>query len=206
MNVIKGSAPALGVTYDPATNHGACTDANGNTGNVELSCGNYGYDVENRVVAYYPSGPYGGASAWYGYAPGNKRVWRGAGTYDSSTGTWSTDEVTFWAPNGQKLGTYQVTAVLGCQFASPQCGNAAMAPQFYASQTGTYYYFGGRMVKNASAWVYGDRLGSIGKYYPYGQERPSATQNGTEKFTGYLRDAETGLDYADQRYGEQWPG
>ncbi|HZV06182.1 MAG TPA: RHS repeat-associated core domain-containing protein, partial [Gemmataceae bacterium] len=66
--------------------------------------------------------------------------------------------------------------------------------------TGTYYYFGGRMVKNASAWVYGDRLGSIGKYYPYGQERPSATQYGTEKFTGYLRDAETGLDYADQRY------
>src|SRR5579883_600435 len=70
----------------------------------------------------------------------------------------------------------------------------------HGRQTGTYYYFGGRMVKNGSAWVYGDRLGSIGKYYPYGQERPSATQNGTEKFTGYLRDAETGLDYADQRY------
>jgi len=56
------------------------------------------------------------------------------------------------------------------------------------------------MVKNASAWVYGDRLGSIGKYYPYGQERPSATQNGTEKFTGYLRDAESGNDYAVNRY------
>jgi len=27
VNVIKGSAPALGVSYDPATNHGACTDA-----------------------------------------------------------------------------------------------------------------------------------------------------------------------------------
>jgi RHS repeat-associated protein len=45
-----------------------------------------------------------------------------------------------------------------------------------------------------------DRLGSIGKFYPYGQEKPSATANGTEKFTGYFRDAETGLDYADQRY------
>src|SRR5579883_904102 len=62
------------------------------------------------------------------------------------------------------------------------------------------------MVKNASAWVYGDRLGSIGKFYPYGQERPSATQNGTEKFTGYLRDAETGLDYADQRYEQPGTG
>src|SRR5205807_2796175 len=35
---------------------------------------------------------------------------------------------------------------------------------------------------------------------PYGQERPSATTNGTEKFATYLRDNETGLDYADQRY------
>jgi len=76
----------------------------------------------------------------------------------------------------------------------------------HGRQTGTYYYFGGRMVKNGSAWVYGDRLGSIGKYYPYGQERPSATQNGTEKFTGYLRDAETGLDYADQRYEQPGMG
>jgi RHS repeat-associated protein len=48
--------------------------------------------------------------------------------------------------------------------------------------------------------VHADRLGSIGKYYPYGQERPSATANGTEKFATYFRDADTGLDYADQRY------
>src|ERR1700690_872845 len=41
---------------------------------------------------------------------------------------------------------------------------------------------------------------SVGKYYPYGQERPSATTNGTEKFATYFRDADTGLDYADQRY------
>jgi RHS repeat-associated protein len=49
-----------------------------------------------------------------------------------------------------------------------------------------------------------DRLGSNvtgGKrYFPFGQEKPSATANNVEKFTGYYRDAETGLDYADQRY------
>jgi len=56
------------------------------------------------------------------------------------------------------------------------------------------------MIKNAGGWVVADRLGSIGHSYPYGQEKPSATQNGTEKFTGYLRDAETGLDYAVNRY------
>jgi hypothetical protein len=43
-------------------------------------------------------------------------------------------------------------------------------------------------------------LGSIGKFYPYGVERPSATTNGTEKFTGYFRDSESGNDYAVNRY------
>ncbi|MCC7237761.1 MAG: glucosaminidase domain-containing protein, partial [Bryobacterales bacterium] len=35
---------------------------------------------------------------------------------------------------------------------------------------------------------------------PYGQEKPGATMNDREKFATYLRDSETGLDYADQRY------
>ena len=51
-----------------------------------------------------------------------------------------------------------------------------------------------------------DRLGSIGKFYPFGQEKPSATANDTEKFTGYFRDASTGLDYADQRYHQPGMG
>lgn len=51
-----------------------------------------------------------------------------------------------------------------------------------------------------------DRLGSIGKFYPYGTERPSATGNDKEKFTGYFRDSATGLDYADQRYEQPGVG
>jgi RHS repeat-associated protein len=102
----------------------------------------------------------------------------------------------FWAPNGQKLAEYALTSYYGvdndCDLGDPI---------FYATQTGTYYYFGGRMIKNQGGWVYPDRLGSIGKFYPYGTERPSATTNGTEKFTGYFRDAETGDDYAINRYG-----
>jgi RHS repeat-associated protein len=54
--------------------------------------------------------------------------------------------------------------------------------------------------------VAADRLGSIGKFYPYGTERPSATGNDKEKFTGYYRDASTGLDYADQRYEQPGVG
>jgi RHS repeat-associated protein len=49
-----------------------------------------------------------------------------------------------------------------------------------------------------------DRL--VGKYFPYGQERPSATTDGKEKFATYFRDSETGLDYADQRYHQPGMG
>ena len=95
------------------------------------------------------------------------------------------NEVTFWGVTGQKLATYQI-----------QVGTNALQ----MTQTGTNYYFGSKLIKNAGGYVVADRLGSIGKFYPWGQEKPSATTNGTEKFTGYFRDAETGLDYADQRF------
>ena len=91
--------------------------------------------------------------------------------------------------SGQKLATYQLNVT---QNVNP--------PTMYASQTGTNYYFGTKLIKNAGGYIGADRLGSIGHFYPYGQEKPSATQNGTEKFTGYFRDAETGLDYAVNRY------
>jgi RHS repeat-associated protein len=78
-----------------------------------------------------------------------------------------------------------------------------IAPSGSTSQTGTCYYFGGKMIKNEKGWVYTDRQGSIEKFY--GVERPSAA-NGTEKFTRYLRDAETGLNYADQKHESQGTG
>lgn len=37
-------------------------------------------------------------------------------------------------------------------------------------------------------------------YYPYGQERGSGTPNDRVKFGTYRRDADTGLDYAMNRY------
>jgi RHS repeat-associated protein len=46
-----------------------------------------------------------------------------------------------------------------------------------------------------------DRLGSVGKYYPYGEERNSPQlPNDQVKFATYTRDSATGNDYADQRY------
>jgi RHS repeat-associated protein len=46
-----------------------------------------------------------------------------------------------------------------------------------------------------------DRLGSTGKYFPYGEEHNSPQlPNDAVKFATYTRDSATGLDYADQRY------
>jgi RHS repeat-associated protein len=185
--VTKGTAPSLNVSYNPATNRqtGDCADANGNL-NSAPNCylqAMY-YDVENRVVRN------GGSTlAWaYSYAPGNKRVWRGA--WDGN-GTQTVDEVTFWGVNGQKLTTYALQLDSG---------------QFIATPTGNNYYFGGKLIKNATGYVTPDRLGSLGKYFPYGQERPSATTDGKEKFATYFRDSETGLDYAQNRYHQPGMG
>ncbi|HEV8414572.1 MAG TPA: RHS repeat-associated core domain-containing protein [Bryobacteraceae bacterium] len=195
-NVTSGTAPALHVTYDPATNRqtGECADANGNL------CGSYySYDVENRFVRKGASWSVTPDVA-YSYRPGNKRVWKGT-NYVVNDQNWSlpsTDEVTFWSITGQKLATYNLSQY--------QPGGYYTQPQLVATQTGTNYYFGGKLVKNSTGYVTPDRLGSIGKYFPYGQERPSATQDGKEKFATYFRDSETGLDYANNRYHQPGMG
>jgi hypothetical protein len=119
----------------------------------------------------------------YSYAPGNKRVWRGNWAY---TTAWNRtqDEITFWSISGRKLATYNLT-----QFGTT----------LYATQSGTNYYFGGKLIKNTSGYVYSDRLGSLGGFFPYGQQTGTIPPNDTEKLTRYFRDAESGNDYAVNR-------
>ncbi len=74
----------------------------------------------------------------------------------------SKDEVTFWSVSGQKLGDYHLNVVPAVGPPQPQ------STQFYATQTGTNYYFGGKLIKNSGGWVCTDRMGSNGKYYSYG--------------------------------------
>jgi RHS repeat-associated protein len=180
-NVIKGSAPTMHVTYNASTNRqtGDTADANGNLGS------GYFYDIANRLLQ--PSG----TTVQYAYDSANKRVWRGGG---------GLDEIAFWGVNGQKLATYEPAGT-------------------YFTLAATDVYFGSRLIAKGTynsscphldcvtlTSVATDRLGSIGKFYPFGQERPSATQNDTEKFTGYYRDAATGLDYAKSRYEQPGVG
>ncbi len=186
-SVTQGSAPSLSATYD-SHNHAGGEDANGNPGSVPLPA--YGtsalgaYDVENRLVSLGWTLTTTSPVAFYSYDPSNKRVWRGNWVY---TTAWNRtqDEITFWSISGRKLATYNLT-----QFGTT----------LYATQTGTNYYFGGKLIKNASGYIYADRLGSLGQFFPYGQQRGYVPPNDTEKFTGYFRDAESGNDYAVNRY------
>src|SRR5208337_5514809 len=54
-------------------------------------------------------------------------------------------------------------------------------------------YFGGRRLAPM------DRLGSSGKYYPYGEDK-GTIYNDTWNFATYWRDSARGLDYAMNRY------
>jgi len=67
-------------------------------------------------------------------------------------------------------------------------------------------YFGEKLVatldwQGSQNGVVQDRLESVGKYYPFGEERNSPPlANDQVKFVIYTRGSATGLDYADQRH------
>jgi RHS repeat-associated protein len=200
--VTAGSAPSLSVVYNASNNLQTtdCADANGNIwGNTTGggSCGSlsptYSYDASNRILT-------AAGGVQYGYAPGNKRVWKGITT----SGNLSTDVITFWSATGQKLGDYNVSGDPSVLYYWADYDTPA--PIVTAALGTANYYFGHKQIAKGGTYVGTDRLGSFGKYYPWGQEKPSATANGTEKFTGYFRDSETGLDYAEQRYHQPGMG
>jgi RHS repeat-associated protein len=175
-----GTGAALGTNptpADPATNRltGASYDANGNM----LSFGN-AYDVENRL-SQANSG-----AAQYFYDGKNKRIWQG--TFTNCSGDWclTSDQVSMFGIDGKLIGTYTPSGGTSLTFAS----------------TAQRVYFAGKLIRQGftgSQNVVQDRLGSVGKYYPYGEDRAGAP-NDQVKFATYTRDTATGNDYADQRY------
>jgi len=170
------NSPPLSVVVNAATNQiqgvsGLSYDFNGN----ELY-GGVAYDAENRLL----SAP----GVQYAYDSKNKRVWKG--TFSGSTLT--AQEAYFYGIDGQKLGTYSLVV---------------SGSQVIATNTYLAVFFGSKLVAMtqgpALAPVIQDRLGSNGKYFPYGEDR-SAPANDQVKFATYTRDSATLLDYADQRY------
>jgi RHS repeat-associated protein len=177
MNVVKGSAPVMATTADPATNRlGAWGyDLNGNATSLPgATTLNLTYDAANRVMHAADGGS---VDEWYAYAADNKRVWKRVGT----TGV---PVVTFWGIDGTRMGEFTV------ETRTPQGGSLTLA--LVRASTPPLTFAGKRIMTE-------DRLGSVnGSYYPYGQPKFGQTGAG-ERFATYYKDA-TGLEYAQNRY------
>jgi RHS repeat-associated protein len=135
----------------------------------------YTYDIENRVAQLTASS----VVTMYGYDTRNQRVYAGPQYLEDCGGSEPSERFFFYGIDGKKLAVFT-----GCSGS--------------VSVTQTNIWFAGRLLKAQ------DRLKSIGKYFPYGEDRtnpsPANPANGQEKFATYTRDAESGLDYAYQRY------
>jgi RHS repeat-associated protein len=198
-----GTAPSWSVGINPLTNRTTNVnyDANGNQLVAPAAAGmpesfNLTYDTSNRLIDAVSM------SQWiqYEYDAGNKRIlevsWTGNGNGWTKTG----DSVHFYGITGQRLGTYAVYVT--------NEGFSSVSLAFLSGPESVW--FGGRLVqKNGGPVAAPDRLGSIGRYLPYGEERTGQSgnpANGNEKFATYTRDGVTGLDYADQRWYAQGQG
>jgi RHS repeat-associated protein len=137
------------------------------------------YDAENRIVSA------NAGAVLYGYDAQNKRVWQG----NFTNGLLATDAVTMFGADGRMLGSY-----------APYINGTTVTFQAVAQRA----YFGGKLVgvgtPGSMQSSVQDRLGSVGAYYPYGEDRNAPPTNDNVKFATYTRDSATGLDYADQRY------
>jgi RHS repeat-associated protein len=169
---------------NPATNqltsNGGQYDANGNltaygTGAFAAA---YAYDIENRMSVAAGAGT---VQTLFGYDSGNQRVYQG--TYDTSAGVYSNEQIYFYGADGKKLGCWSLTSSGGT---------------YTLTATATNVWFAGRLLTPE------DRAQSKGKYFPFGEDRinpnPANPANDQEKFATYTRDSATGLDYAYQRY------
>jgi RHS repeat-associated protein len=176
------NSPALSVAIDATTNRvvGQSYDANGNQQTSPTMSGYLYYDPENRLL----SAP----GVQYAYDAQNKRIWKG--TFDGN-GYLTGQQLYFYGVDGQKLGTY---------YLRDDYGQNRQTVLWDPTPTLSVFFDGKRVAVDGAAFV-PDRLGSKGKYYPYGEERNSPPMgNDQVKFASYTRDSATGLDYADQRY------
>src|SRR5258706_7658613 len=173
---------------DAATNRmsGYTYDQNGN----QISTG-YAYDAENRVVQA------NAGAVRYGYDGSNKRIWQATFSNCAGDSCMSSDSISLFGIDGKMIGTYTA----GANWNNTQ---TQIALSFYS--TTQRVYFGPKLVATLDGsgvqhGVVQDRLSSVGKYYPFGEERNSPPlANDSVKFASYTRDSTTALDYADQRY------
>jgi RHS repeat-associated protein len=178
----------FGTPANAATNRlsGYAYDQNGN----QISTG-YTYDAETRLVQA------NAGAVQYGYDGRNKRIWQATFSNCGGDSCMSSDSISLFGVGGKLIGTYTGSANWN--------NTQTQIPLSFYSST-QRVYFGKKLVATLD-WqgnqngVVQDRLESVGKYYPFGEERNSPPlANDQVKFATYTRDSATGLDYADQRY------
>jgi RHS repeat-associated protein len=184
--VTAGSGPSLSQVVNPANNqisglYGGY-DANGNTADAYANGQFYAlsYDAENRVSSMGYSG--GLTVASYAYDSQNRRIWSWPGFLDS-WGNVNGYTVNVYTPGGQKLAAY----TLGPSVYNNQ-------PFLQVGLTTSDQYFGGRRLATM------DQLGSVGNYFPWGEDKGGTSPQNTWNFATYWRDSVSGLDYANNRY------
>ncbi len=174
-----------GISYDPVGN---------NTADGSYS---YTYDAENRIVS--ASGMSGGPYC-YTYDGNGTRVAKAHGASCTSA---PPIDVLYWR------------SLSGDTLAETDSSGSTSNASYHE-----YIIFGGRRIARSDVstgnifFLFADHLGStramtqangtvcfLSEYYPYGLELNTTSSCTTNyKFTGYERDAETGIDYAFARY------
>jgi RHS repeat-associated protein len=89
-----------------------------------------------------------------------------------------------YSPTGQKLGAYKLNPAI----------NGSFEPFMIVTLVSSDQFFGSRRLAVM------DQLGSVGTYYPWGENRGSTKPQDTWSFGTYWTDSVTGLDYANNRY------
>ena len=172
---LTSRSPGLNILADASTNRmvGFSYDGNGN-----LHSGNWGYDIENRLVSVDTGG-----GEQYMYDPWNKRIYKQNNNLQINGGG---ETYYFYGLDGKVMGEYAVA-----------WGNSGRTMQL--NRVTESAYFAGKKVLPTVAR---DRLGSVrgassAVNKPYGE---NYTAGNTDGFATYYQDSATALSYADQRY------
>ena len=195
--VSKCSAWSLSVgvnAYNQITTpSGYSYDAAGNT--TADATYTYSFDAESRIIT--ASGMSGGPYC-YTYDGNGVRVAKSNANGGSCTGSPTVDVLYWRAPSGDAIAETDGT---GSTSNSNYHEYVFFAGRRIArsdpSSGNVYYYFADHIGSTRSVTQANGTVCFSADYYPYGEEvdyTTSCPQN--YKFTGYERDAETGLDYA----------
>ncbi|MBI1748666.1 MAG: RHS repeat-associated core domain-containing protein [Acidobacteria bacterium] len=185
-----GPGPTMNLTYDDATNRITTTGYGyDNNGNLTAAPGPnvYRYDLANRMTSVTVGGTVQGT---YGYDGRGLRIRKVAGTTETFyfhtrvglLGEYTRPAGTTQAPTLAKEYVYRKTRAILTVTNGVRTYN-------HKDRLG-----GGRKMTDANA-----NVTATHDYYPFGEE-VVPTANNDQKFTGYYRDSESGIDYAQQRY------